>query len=79
MGTQQSNNVAAKFFVTIGGDLQGLASGAINMINMPAQIMGSISGVWSSSLSGITLPIVIIGGLYLKKNNKLKTYKNIYI
>ena len=43
MGTQQSSDGAAKCFGTIGGDLYGLASGAINMINMPAQIMGSIS------------------------------------
>ena len=64
MGTQQSNDGAAKFFGTIGADIQGVASGAINMINMPAQIMGSISGFLSSPLSGITLPIIIIGGLY---------------
>ena len=31
MGTQQSNDSAAKCFGTIGGDLQGLASGATNI------------------------------------------------
>ena len=63
MGTQQSNG-AAKFFGTIGADIQGVASAGINMITMPAQIMSSISGFLSSPLSEITLPIIIIGGLY---------------
>ena len=31
MGTQQSNDGTAKYFGTIGGDLKGLASGAINI------------------------------------------------
>ena len=64
MGTSQSNDGAAKFFGTIGADIQGVASAGINMINMPAQIMASISGFLSNPLSGITLPIIIIGGLY---------------
>ena len=34
MGTQQSTDSAGKFFGTIGGDQQGLGSGAINMIYM---------------------------------------------
>ena len=34
MGTQQSNDGAAKFFGTIGADIQGVASGAINIINI---------------------------------------------
>ena len=64
MGTQQSNDGAAKFFGTIGADIQGVASAGINMITMPAQIMSSISGFLSNPLSGFTLPIIIIGGLY---------------
>ena len=36
MGTQQSYDGAANVFVTISGDLQGLASGEINTINKPA-------------------------------------------
>ena len=36
MGTQQSNDDAANFFGTIGGDIEGIASGAINMTNLPA-------------------------------------------
>ena len=67
MGTSQSNEGAAKFFGTIAGDLQGVASGAINTINMTAQIINSITGFLSSPLSGITLPIIIIGGLYFIK------------
>ena len=65
MATQQSNDGDAEFFGTIGGDLQGFASGAINIINAPAQIMNSLAGFLSSPLSGITLPIFIIGGLYI--------------
>ena len=64
MGTQQSNDGAAKFFGEIGGNIQNIASGAINMINMPAQIMGSLTSFLNSPLSGKTLPIIIIGGLY---------------
>ena len=65
MGTQQRKDGAATFFGTIGRVLKGLASGEINMINMPAYIMSSISGFLSSPLSGITLPIILTGGLYL--------------
>ena len=64
MGNQPSIDGALKTYSSIGGDLQGVASGAMNMINMPAQIMGSIFGFLSSPLSGITLPIIIIGSLY---------------
>ena len=64
MGNKQSDEGAAKFFGTIGGDLQGLASGAINMINAPAQIINLLAGFLSFYLWGITLPIIIIGGLY---------------
>ena len=65
MGTQQSNDGAAICFGSIGGDLQGLAFGAINIINAPAQIMTSLAKFLSSFVSGITLLIIIIGVLYL--------------
>ena len=60
MGTQQSNERAQKIIGKIRGDLQGSASGAINMINAPAQSMNPLAGFLSSPLSGITLPIIVI-------------------
>ena len=65
MGTQQSNDGVATFIGTIGGDLQGLASGTINIRSAPANIINLLTGFLSGLLSGITLPIITFGGLYL--------------
>ena len=65
MDTLQSNDGKEVFSGTNGGDQQDLAIGAINMINMPAPIMSSISGRLSCPLPVITLPSIIIRGLYL--------------
>ena len=65
MGTQQSNDGAAKFFGTIGGDLQGLAGGLINTVSAPGNIANALAGYLNSPLSGITLPLIILGGLYV--------------
>ena len=62
MDTQQSIAGADKFLGTIWGDLQGLALDAINIISAPANIMNLLAGYFNSLLSGITLPLIIIGG-----------------
>ena len=54
----------AKCFGTIGGDLQGLASGKTNIISAPGNVANALAGYLHSPLSGITLPIIIVGGLY---------------
>ena len=44
MSTKQSNEGAQRFFLTIGGDLQGLVSSSVNIISAPAQIKNSSTG-----------------------------------
>ena len=44
MGTWQSNEGAQKCFGTIGVDLQGLASGAVNIISAPGKIANALVG-----------------------------------
>ena len=65
MGTKQSNEGAADFFHTIGGNLQGLSNAMTSSISAPGQIAEALSNYISSPLGGITIPIVIIGGIFV--------------
>ena len=65
MGTQQSNDCARDFFYGLGGVLERGAGAVTNTIAGPGNVMNAMANYLNSPLSGITLPIIILGGLYV--------------
>ena len=69
MGTSESKAGAQKFFAGVGGVLERGANGAINMMTMPVQIANTLangaSNFLNNPLSGIIIPVCIIGGIYV--------------
>ena len=65
MGTKQSNAGARDFFYGIGGSLEKGMGALTSTISAPGQLASALSNYISSPLGGITLPIVILGGLYV--------------
>ena len=63
--TQQSNAGARDFFFGIGGALEKQAGALSSSIGAPGQLAGALSNYINSPLGGITLPIIILGGLYV--------------
>jgi len=65
MGNKDTNERADKFFFGIGGVLEKGANSAINTLSLPQQLMKSATDFISSTIGGILIPIVAIGGLYV--------------
>ena len=65
MGTQQSNEGATKFFYGLGGVLERGGNALSSTIGAPGAIAAALSNYISSPLGGITLPIIILGGMYV--------------
>jgi hypothetical protein len=65
MGTKQSNDGAKDFFYKIGGVLEKGANSLTSSLAAPGQIAAALSNYISSPLGGITLPIIILGGMYV--------------
>ncbi len=65
MGTKQSNDGAKDFFYKICGTLEKGMGALTSSISVPGQIAAALSNYISSLLGGITLPIIILGDLYV--------------
>jgi hypothetical protein len=65
MGNKQSDAGARDFFYGIGGALEKQAGALSSTLGAPGQLANALSSYISSPLGGITLPIIILGGLYV--------------
>jgi hypothetical protein len=65
MGNKQSDAGARDFFYGIGGVFEKQANALSSSIGAPGQLAGALSNYINSPLGGITLPIIILGGLYV--------------
>ena len=65
MGNKQSDAGARDFFLGIGGALEKQAGALSSSIGAPGALAGALSNYINSPLGGITLPIVVLGGLYV--------------
>jgi hypothetical protein len=63
--TQQSNQDAKDFFYKIGGVLEKGAGAFTSTIGAPGTLANALSNYINSPLGGITLPIIIIGGMFV--------------
>jgi hypothetical protein len=63
--TQQSHAGARDFFYGLGGALEKGAGSISSTLGAPGQLANALSSYISSPLGGITLPIIILGGLYV--------------
>ena len=70
MGNDQSNQDARDFFYGVGGVLERGANAATNAASAPSRLMDSMGKFLTSPTSGIILPIVALGGLYIVMNFK---------
>ena len=65
MGSKQSNDNANKFFYGLGGVLERGGNAISSTIGAPGALAGALSNYISSPVGGITLPIIVLGGLYV--------------
>ena len=65
MGNDQSNEDARKCFYGIGGAAERGANGLINAASAPSRLMDAMGKFLTSPTTGIILPIVALGGLYI--------------
>jgi len=65
MGNKQSDAGARDFFYGLGGALERGAGAVSSTLGAPGQLANALSSYISSPLGGITLPIIILGGLYV--------------
>ena len=61
----ESNKGARDFFFGVGGTLEKGAGALSSTIGAPGALAGALPNYVSSPLGGITLPIIILGGLYV--------------
>ena len=72
MGNKQSDKGARDFFYGVGGVLERGAGALTSTIGAPGALAGALSNYISSPLGGITLPIIILGGLYVASQVLIK-------
>ena len=74
MGNDQSNQEAKDFFQNLGNGIVNrvdkYSNAVTNTLNAPANLANSLGSFLTSPTSGIILPIVALGGLYIVMNFK---------
>ena len=74
MGNDQSNQEAKDFFEKIGDRIVSrvdkYSNAVTNTLNAPANLANSLGSFLTSPTSGIILPIIALGGLYIVMNFK---------
>ena len=65
MGNKQSDHGARDFFFGLGGVFEKGANAVSSSVGAPGQLAGALSNYINSPLGGITLPIIVLGGLYV--------------
>ena len=65
MGNSESNEKAERFFMGIGGNIERGFNSAVNSATAPMRLLDSMGKFLTSPTTGIILPIVALGGLYI--------------
>ena len=65
MGNSESDQRAKDFFYGVGGKIEKGFDSAVNTITAPSRLMDSFGKFLTSPTTGIILPIVALGGLYI--------------
>jgi len=65
MRNQQSDKRARDFIYGLGGVWERGGNAISSTIGAPGALAGALSNYISSPLGGITLPIIVLGGLYV--------------
>ena len=74
MGNSDSNEKAAQFFDNLGSQIQQRTDRFNDLFyktaSIPAQIAGATTQFLTSPMSGIIIPIVALGAVYIVMNRK---------
>ena len=70
MGNSESDQRTRDFFYGVGGTIEREVNAGINAASAPARLMDSMGKFLTSPSSGIIIPIVAIGALYIVMNRK---------
>ena len=74
MGNENSNEKAQQFFENLGDQIQQRTDRANDLFyktaSIPSQIVGAATQFLTSPMSGLIIPIVALGGLYIVLNRK---------
>ena len=65
MGNSESDQRAKDFFYGVGGKIEKGFDSAVNAATAPMRLMDSMGKFLTSPTTGIILPIVALGGLYI--------------
>ena len=65
MGNSKSNEDAKDFFTGFGNKLEQGFDGLVGSISAPGNLAKALGQYLNSPLGGITIPIIIIGGLFV--------------
>ena len=72
MGNKQSDAGARDFFFGIGGAIEKQANALSSSLGAPGTLANALANYMSSPLGGITLPIIILGGMYVASQVLIK-------
>ena len=74
MGNSDSNEKAQQFFENLGDQIQQRTDRANDLFyktaSIPSQIVGAATQFLTNPMSGLIIPIVALGGLYIVLNRK---------
>jgi hypothetical protein len=74
MGNENSNEKAQQFFENLGTQIQQRTDRANDLFyktaSIPSQIVGAATQFLTNPMSGLIIPIVALGGLYIVLNRK---------
>ena len=71
MGNKQSDKGARDFFYGVGGVFEKGGNAISSTLGAPGALAGALSN-YISPLGGITLPIIVLGGLYVASQVLIK-------
>ena len=72
MGNKQSDQGARDFFFGLGGVFEKGANAVTSSIAAPGTLASAMANYMNSPLGGITIPIIIIGGMYVASQVLIK-------
>jgi hypothetical protein len=70
--TQKTDKGARDFFYGVGGVFEKGGNAISSTLGAPGALAGALSNYISSPLGGITLPIIVLGGLYVASQVLIK-------
>jgi hypothetical protein len=74
MGNENLNEKAQQFFENLGNQIQQRTDRANDLFyktaSIPSQVVGAATQFLTNPMSGLIIPIVALGGLYIVLNRK---------